>query len=267
MTPALWEARKEACRQNARQLLAQTYVSTPGDIDVTALAFKAGRLTIEEGGLQAADGRIVADGKNGGKIRVKPGLGLERLRFTVAHEIGHYRLHAGGFIDRTDSGKTFGIWNDASEEAEANTFAGELLLPKDLFLARIRGQAPSIRLLETVAAEFKTSRLATAVQYIHYTNEVVALVVSHGWDIEWSRKAKDFWPKIKTGRVSKDSAAGERLAGIRDDSGQMVPTPAYAWLEAFEDNPSKDIKEDSIYLDYYNRTITLLWWEDDEEED
>jgi len=69
MTPALWEARKEACRQNARQLLAETFVSAPGDIDVNALAFKAGRLTIEEGGLEGADGRIVADGKNGKNSR------------------------------------------------------------------------------------------------------------------------------------------------------------------------------------------------------
>jgi len=109
-----------------------------------------------------------------------------------------------------------------------------------------------------------TSRLATAVQYIHYTNEVVALVVSQGWEIEWSRKAKDFWPTIKTGRVSKDSAAGERLAGIRGDSGRMVLTPAYAWLEGFDNSSDKDIKEDSIYLDYYDRTVTLLWWDDDE---
>jgi Zn-dependent peptidase ImmA (M78 family) len=69
-----------------------------GDIDVNALAFKAGRLTIEEGGLEGADE------KNGGKIRVKPGLALERFRFTIAHETGHYRLHSGGFVDRTDSG-------------------------------------------------------------------------------------------------------------------------------------------------------------------
>src|SRR5262245_36598970 len=103
MSPALWEARKEQCRQNARDLLAATFVSAPSDIDLNALAFKAGKLTIEEGGLQGADGRIVADGKNGGKVRVKAGLSRERFRFTVAHEIGHCRLHSGGFIDRTDS--------------------------------------------------------------------------------------------------------------------------------------------------------------------
>lgn len=265
LSPALWEARKEECRRAARELLARTFVAKPADISIEALAFEAGRLRIEEGGLDGADGRIVADGKNGGTIRVRTGMPQTRARFTVAHEIGHCCLHAGGFIDRRDSGKTMGIWNDASEEAEANTFAGELLLPKDLFVPRFRGKTPSIKLLETIAEEFQTSRLATAVQYIHYTNEVVAVVVSQGWEIEWARKTKDFHPTIKSGRVSKDSAAGERLAGIRGDSGRMVLTPAYAWLEGFSNSSNKDIKEDSIYLDYYDRTVTLLWWDDDDE--
>lgn len=265
-SPALWEARKEECRRAARDLLARTFVSKPADINLEALAFEAGRLRIEEGGLAGADGRIVADGKTGGKIRVRTGMPQTRARFTVAHEIGHCCLHGGGFIDRTDSGKTFGIWNDASEEAEANTFAGELLLPKDLFVPRFRGKSPSMKLLDTIADEFQTSRLATAVQYIHYTNEAVALVVSHGWEIEWSRKAKDFGPNIKAGRVSKDSAAGERLAGIRGGSDRMVLTPAYAWLEGFNNSSDKDVKEDSVYLDYYDRTVTLLWWDDDDDE-
>jgi len=233
-------------------------------IHVEALAFEAGRLSVEEGGLSGADGRLVADGNNGGRIRVRAGMHLPRYRFTVAHEIGHCCLHAGGFIERTDSGRTFGIWNDESEEAEANTFAGELLLPSDFFIPRAEGREPSISLLTNIAEEFKTSRLATAVQYINYTNEVVALVVSRGWDIEWSKKTKDFWPTVRRGQISKDSAAGERLGKIRGDSGRMVLTPAYAWLECFE-NSDKDIKEDSIYLEYYDRTVTLLWWDDDDE--
>lgn len=264
MSFALWEARKEECRRAARQLLEDTFVSEPTDIDVTALAFKAGRLVIVRDGLVGADGRIVADGKSGGRIRVRAGLATERFRFTAAHEIGHCCLHAGGFIDRTDSGRTFAIWNDASEEAEANTFAGELLLPKKFFEPRIEGKEPSIKLVDSVASDFRTSRLATAVQYIHYSHEAVALVVSNGWDIEWSKKTKDFSPTIKAGRISKDSAAGERLMGVSGDSGRMVLTPAYAWLAGY-DKSEKDIKEDSVYLDYYDRTVTLLWWDDDDE--
>jgi Zn-dependent peptidase ImmA (M78 family) len=244
--------------------LARTFVTSPTDINVEALAFEAARLTIEEGGLNGADGRLTADGHRGGKIRVRSKTPLSRFRFTVGHEIGHCCLHASGIIDRTESGLTLAIWNDASEEAEANTFAGELLLPNGLFVPRIEGKEPCIGLLERIAEEFETSRLATAVQYIEYTNEVVALVVSRGWEIEWSRKTKEFWPTVRRGQISKDSAAGERLANIRGDSGRMVLTPAYAWLEDF-DNSDKDIKEDSIYLEYYDRTVTLLWWDDDDE--
>ena len=57
----------------------------------------------------------------------------------------------------------------------------------------------------------------------------------------------------------------KQLAGIRGDSGRMVLTPAYAWLEGFTNSSNKDIKEDSIYLDYYDCTVTLLWWDDDDE--
>jgi Zn-dependent peptidase ImmA (M78 family) len=261
---ALWDARKEECRRAARDLLARTFVSKPADINLEAIAFEAGRLRIERGGLKGADGRLVADGKRGGKIRVRAGMSESRFRFTVAHEIGHCCLHAAGFIDRTDSGETFRIWNEPGEEAEANVFSAELLLPRDLFLPKIQGESPSMNLIESLADEFRTSRLATAIQYVHYTNEAVALVVSCGWDIEWSRKTKEFLPSIKTGRVSKDSAAGERLAGIRGDSGAMVLTPAYAWLKDFDNRSEKDIKEDSVYLEYYDRTMTLLWWDDDE---
>jgi Zn-dependent peptidase ImmA (M78 family) len=265
MSWALWEARKEECRRSARQLLAETFVSKPSDIDVVALAFKAGRLIIAKDGLVGADGRLVADGKNGGKIRVRAGLGTARFRFTVAHEIGHCYLHGSGFLDRTDSGKTFAIWNDASEEAEANTFAGELLLPKDLFVLQMEGKHPSISLIDKLADDFRTSRLATAVQYIHYTNEAVALVVSQGWSIEWSAKTKAFFPRIKSGLVSKDSAAGEQLSGVSGDAGGMVLTPAYAWLQGYDNYSEKDVKEDSVYLDYYDRTVTLLWWDDEDD--
>jgi hypothetical protein len=43
----------------------------------------------------------------------------------------------------------------------------------------------------------------------------------------------------------------------------MVHTPAYAWLEDFVNQSDRDIKEDSLLLEYYDRTITLLWWDEE----
>jgi Zn-dependent peptidase ImmA (M78 family) len=56
-----------------------------------------------------------------------------RQRFTVAHEIGHFLMHEGQpvFIDRFVRVN----WRDGEcsrEEVQANTFAAELLMPRDL---------------------------------------------------------------------------------------------------------------------------------------
>lgn len=61
-----------------------------------------------------------------------------RRRFTLAHEIGHYCLHravgASGFKDsRKTMSRTESYWD--RYESEANGFAAQLLMPKDLILA------------------------------------------------------------------------------------------------------------------------------------
>jgi hypothetical protein len=108
--------------------------------------------------------------------------------------------------------------------------------------------------------------LASVVQYANYTNEQVALVMTEARKIQWSKKSKTFWPRIRTGEISHDSAAGERLDGKASDTNKMVVTPAYAWLADFEHDKEHDVMEDSRYLDYYDRTITLLWLKEDLED-
>lgn len=71
-----------------------------------------------------------------GRIRVRPGLPLDQERFAVAHELGHHFLDHGSVacydaefigdsapLDEIDVGIDF--------EAEANRFAGTLLVPRD----------------------------------------------------------------------------------------------------------------------------------------
>lgn len=52
----------------------------------------------------------------------------QRMRFTLAHELGHYALgHGGGFRDNSAS---FNLNNYDQREVDANAFAAELLMPK-----------------------------------------------------------------------------------------------------------------------------------------
>lgn len=251
------------CRRAAQDLLAKMQIAAPGEIDLEMLAFAAGKLLVEEGGLETSEGRLVASPDKGGFIRVRSGMNPGRKRFTIAHEIGHFVLHPLISQDHQDQRSAFTIWHHSSEEAEANIFAAELLMPEFLFKPRCRGRTPSLALLDSLAEEFNSSLMATAFQYLHYTNEQVALVVSSGEKILWIKKVKDFWPKIQMNRIHRHSAAGEILAGKAGDTKKMVRAPAYAWLENFLEDSEKDIMEDSRLIEYYGQTITLLWMKDD----
>ena len=258
----LSEVRRSHCKAEANKLLQKLWVQAPGEIDLEALAHKAGKLRIEEGGLDNAEGRIVASA-SGGTIRVKPGLNPGRRRFTIAHEIGHYILHPREGLDREDTAANFMLWNDPGEETEANVFAAELLMPELLFKPRAAKGVPGLALMDRLAVEFSTSVMATAFQYVNYTLEQVALVVSEGGNIKWSVRSKDFWPLVRTGALSGDSAAGEIFAGKYSNTKKMERTPAYAWLPKFENDSERDIKEDSRLLEWYDCIVSLLWLEDD----
>jgi IrrE N-terminal-like domain len=259
--------RQAHCKAQAHELLKKLWIESPDEIDLVALAHQAGPLRIEDGGLENADGRIVAPGTSGGTIRVKAGLHPGRRRFTIAHEIGHYVLHPREGLDRDDTAKNFRVWNDPGEEAEANLFAAELLMPEFLFKPRAKKTPPSLASLDRLSSDFSMSTMATAFQYATHTIEQVALVVSVGGKVKWFYKAKDFGPHIRTGALHPHSAAGEIAAGKSGDTKKMVPVSAYAWLSGFENDNRKEIMEDSRYLGWYDCIITLLWLYNDLDED
>ncbi len=256
--PRLSRLRENQCRAAARAVLEKYHVCSAKDIDVETIAWLHKRLRIRIGGLTGSEGRLVAN-KRGGIIRVASKRNVGRFRFTVAHELGHYLLHPRDVPDKVVSKADLTVWNDATEECEANIFAAEFLMPREIFEPHCCG-APSITKLEQTADLFQTSLTSTAFQYYEYTTEPVAIVLSDGWKMKSFRPFRDEnLPRISFGYVSPHSAAGERLAEREPNSGQMVRVPANEWLEGFDDRPEIDIWEDSRYLEYYDTTLTLLW--------
>lgn len=56
--------------------------------------------------------------------------GVGRDRFTIAHEIGHYFLHADELVVARNKNSIYKAYTDP--EWQANKFAAELLIPSDL---------------------------------------------------------------------------------------------------------------------------------------
>lgn len=95
-----------------------------------------------------------------------------RQRFTMAHEIGHYYLKHKGelFVDNTSRLRRDGVSGLAVDplEIEANGFAAELLMPRDLLINEVErnlkkpGQKPG-DLIGELAKHFAVS--PTAMKY------------------------------------------------------------------------------------------------------
>ncbi len=95
----------------------------------------------------------------------------ERQRFTIAHELGHYMLHRsliGDGVDddrayrSTSGGKYHNLNIGPRQETEANRFAANLLMPRELIskLKRDRG----LRTTDDLATALAVSKQAMAIR-------------------------------------------------------------------------------------------------------
>jgi Zn-dependent peptidase ImmA (M78 family) len=81
----------------------------------------------------AEDGFIRYDGEKAPEVFLgNPRASIGRSRFTLAHELAHAVLHLDLGVPREMPRDTFGVETSVSEEAEANAFAANLLVPFEL---------------------------------------------------------------------------------------------------------------------------------------
>lgn len=89
-----------------------------------------------------------------------------RKRFTIAHELGHFVKHRDKYMISGSSTPDLVFFRDNSidpVEKEANDFAADLLMPKDIFISKIKSGCNTLEKLST-AFQLSTS----AVKYRAY---------------------------------------------------------------------------------------------------
>lgn len=194
------------------------------------------------------------------------------IRFTIAHELGHYFLPGhpesifpnGDGIHRSRAGTP---GNDPLEK-EADSFASALLMPHDLFLDEIRKREPGFEAIESIADLCITSLTATAIQYARFSEDPIAVIVSSGTRIEYCfasdvidnveglkriRKGKEIPDLCKTrtfNATKSNVSCGRKAAGW---------TSLDDW---FEGAPQVEMKEDVVGLGAYEKTLTVLFTEE-----
>lgn len=181
-----------------------------------------------------------------------------RKRFTLAHEIGHYLLPNQQEALRPCVPTEIESWSTANAgyEVDANTFAAEVLMPRERIAAALKA-APSLAAARALAAELGTSLTATLLRLVESSTFRVALVVSRGGRSEWYRASSEFGRAVRLGPLDERTGPAAYFRTNALPSG-VHKIQADAWL--FDSNLRQDAAtwEESAALTAYNIVLTLL---------
>lgn len=111
-----------------------------------------------------------------------------RIRFTQAHELGHFLLHRNKQSSFECSESDLLHWGPdlIDMESEADDFAAKLLMPLTHFRQATAGQPINLEILSVASYKFGVSLTAAALQWIKSTGESAVLVLSRDGFIDWS---------------------------------------------------------------------------------
>ncbi len=201
-----------------------------------------------------------------------------RRRFSIAHELGHFELHRGTqeLLICLNQDIRESPHKDVSNklEQEANEFASELLMPKRFFAPLCLSEEPSLLYISSLANKFMTSLTATALKYIKFCNEPVAIILSQNNKIQWFQSSLDFDKLrddlnffIKPQSILDPDTLAAKLLKDPNYPKKKTRTQASRWFMLGKYNKDATIEEHSIAMPNYEAVLTLLWIDDELEED
>jgi len=161
--------------RSAVELLKRHGITRP-PVPVEEIARTEGIQVVRTQASGAESGFILRDGRRT-VIGINSRNAPKRQRFTIAHELGHWRLHEGRslIVDHTIRINRRNEVSSAatdSEEIDANAFAAALLMPEELIQVAVdREQSLGVEsrddLIQTLASEFDVSTEAMGYRLIN----------------------------------------------------------------------------------------------------
>ena len=267
---------RDDTEQLTDQIRAEAAQTSP-PVDLERIATDEGILLAPSDYGPGFDGRIEFDRRRGKFIiffqRAGESYPRSRVRFTTAHELGHYFLSAHRAL--LVSGKAItskpGFVCDNELEREADHFAASLLLPGKAMNEQLeRKKFLTLKDLLELARTWQCSATSAAIRYVQYVSEPVSVVLSREGQILFCIASEDAayqgfrylgHKQVPAGTVTEEASGcvgHGKVAGRQSDS-QTWFSPRRAtcpvWEEAFP-------------LGYTGLVLTLLALElEDEEEE
>ncbi len=245
-------------------------ISDPSEIDLEEVILGRGGF-VKYLPMGNTDGRIV-HGKTISTVYINSNIHYEgRRRFALAHELGHLEMHKGASV-HDDSTSLFWFNNMEKklkrgiQEYEANQFASEYLMPRDLFYHEASKEPLSPELLSRLADRFQTSITSVAFKYFDLNLYPMALFHIFDGRVKYWKKSSDLRVFIKS--LTKlpppeDSVAleyiDENYEPIYKKSELRQSIKKSTWFEINYDQSDTDFYEYCIVTKAYKNILSVVW--------
>jgi Zn-dependent peptidase ImmA (M78 family) len=209
---------------------------------------------------------VTTAAKSAGSIAYNVASRIERRRFTIAHEIGHFLIPWHGASAQCATADMAVIkTRDAvkSREAEANRFAAALLTPAALFARDIRRLGPpeTEHLLE-LAMKYQVSKEMAAWRYTELCDPACAIIFSHRGSVRYFRKSRSCpYLDVRTGAPVPSGSLSARGRGEPSHLSEWTETAPEIWFGTSRHVAGKVLYEQ--YLEQQNGyRLTMLTIDD-----
>ncbi|MDP1638694.1 MAG: ImmA/IrrE family metallo-endopeptidase [Candidatus Nitrotoga sp.] len=240
-------------------------------VEVTPLALEAARIfgwsdpitKVQAANIKSFDGALFpGDGRKEWLLLYNEAMSsLGRVRFTQAHELGHYILHRQVRESFQCSDVDMLNWSkdDKDIEGQADLFASYLLMPLDDYRKQVTTTV-NLDLLGHCADRYGVSLTAAILKWLQYTDEKAVLVmskdgfISWAWSSEPAAKAGAFFRTRKHVIPIPEGTLALNASVKHDRLGTQVPASVWFPHASFDTS----LREMKIYAEQYGAVLSLL---------
>lgn len=259
-----WVAMKRTAndREFSASLAAEKLIDYYGirqatDIRLEEIAMDRG-VFVHRGALSGMDGFLLRKGHRG-LVRVRESIAsVGQRRYVIGHELGHWELHAGISQAWLCTSQDIHDYGGSEVELEANAFSSSLLMPSRLFQPRC-SQALSFQAIKSLADEFRTSLMASAIRFVHFSNEDCYVVFSQDDKVKWFRRCprgseQFIWP----GENLSDESLAYLVEFDDEPTPELTEVPIGAWFPKLSNVQGMELFEQSVMLTEDGLVMSLL---------
>jgi hypothetical protein len=111
-----------------------------------------------------------------------------RIRFTLAHELGHYLCHRqqSGEFNCSEADTLHWDSPERQMENQANQFASYLLMPRPDFVTQIGSATIDLDVLGACADRYGVSLTSAVLKWLDFTTDRAVLVLSRNGVVQWA---------------------------------------------------------------------------------